>query len=174
MQNNKTHIKILEKSKKLFACHGFSKTSTSLIAEAVGIKKPSLYYFFKNKEEIYLSILEEIMNDVVELFSKSHQQQESLQQVLEKLLELSKENGPIIFSTASLSDTGMEKITKHSQELATIMKKYLSTQDLLLTDEESLIIILDTSQMYAQRIAHGHFKITPEHYSCILTRLLTH
>ncbi|WP_226585020.1 TetR/AcrR family transcriptional regulator [Halobacillus litoralis] len=48
---------ILTESLKLFASHGYENTSLANIAEAVGIKKPSLYNHFKNKESIFLHVL---------------------------------------------------------------------------------------------------------------------
>lgn len=47
--------KILEATFHLIAQQGYEKTSLSQIAQAVHIQKPSLYYHFKNKEDLFLS-----------------------------------------------------------------------------------------------------------------------
>ncbi len=52
-----TKTKILEAAKRLFREKGFAGVSTNTIIEAVGIKKPTLYYYFKNKETLYCSVL---------------------------------------------------------------------------------------------------------------------
>ena len=44
---------ILEASKQLFNRMGYTKTSVDDIAQAVGMQKSSLYYYFKNKEELF-------------------------------------------------------------------------------------------------------------------------
>lgn len=42
---------------KQFAMHGYEGTSLALIANEVGIKKPSIYAHFKNKEELFTQTL---------------------------------------------------------------------------------------------------------------------
>lgn len=49
---------IIATAKKLFNQLGYENTSMRKIAEAVGSAKASLYYYFKSKEEIFISIIE--------------------------------------------------------------------------------------------------------------------
>ena len=44
---------------ELFATQGYEGTSLSQIADKVGIKKQSIYSHFKNKDELYLQLVEE-------------------------------------------------------------------------------------------------------------------
>lgn len=48
-------IEILEAAKGLFNRQGYSKTSVDDISQAVGMRKSSLYYYFKNKEDLFMS-----------------------------------------------------------------------------------------------------------------------
>ena len=48
-----TREKIIDSSLKNFLIFGYESTSLSKIADEVGIKKASLYYHFRNKEEIF-------------------------------------------------------------------------------------------------------------------------
>ena len=50
---------ILEAAAGLFTAHGFDGTSTRQIADAVGIRQPSLFYHFKKKEDILYSLIGE-------------------------------------------------------------------------------------------------------------------
>lgn len=50
---------ILEAAADLFARQGFDGTSTRQIADAVGIRQPSLFYHFKKKEDILHSLIRE-------------------------------------------------------------------------------------------------------------------
>ncbi|WFD10833.1 TetR/AcrR family transcriptional regulator [Tepidibacter hydrothermalis] len=54
-----TSKKIKEASLELIAERGYCQTTLSLIAERVGIKKPSIYSHFQSKEDIFFSILED-------------------------------------------------------------------------------------------------------------------
>ena len=55
-----TKEKILESALELFSVHGYEDTSVAEIAAAVGIKAPSLYKHYRNKEEIFSAILQKI------------------------------------------------------------------------------------------------------------------
>lgn len=61
MEKNNTKQDILEAALNLFSYQGFEATSVFQIAEAVGIRKASLYSHFSGKQEILDTLLEEIM-----------------------------------------------------------------------------------------------------------------
>ena len=46
---------------QLFARKGYAATSVREIVEAAGVTKPSLYYYFRNKEGIFLAMMQEAM-----------------------------------------------------------------------------------------------------------------
>ncbi|MCD6570184.1 MAG: TetR/AcrR family transcriptional regulator [Deltaproteobacteria bacterium] len=50
-------VQILKAAEKLFARHGLKKTSMDDIAEAVGLVKTSLYYYFNSKEELFQTVI---------------------------------------------------------------------------------------------------------------------
>ena len=57
-RENKTKERIFEVAIKLFGQKGFNATSMREIAEAVGIKKASMYSHFKSKDEILEKIID--------------------------------------------------------------------------------------------------------------------
>ncbi|MBY0403386.1 MAG: TetR/AcrR family transcriptional regulator, partial [Cyanobacteria bacterium] len=48
---------IILHAKTLFRQKGFSSISISEIVESIGVSKPTLYYYFKDKEHLYTSVL---------------------------------------------------------------------------------------------------------------------
>lgn len=62
MQNSKD--KIIEAAIEVFFEKGYDGASMREIAEKAGLTKPMIYYHFKNKEALYLGLLE----DNLELF----------------------------------------------------------------------------------------------------------
>jgi AcrR family transcriptional regulator len=51
---------VLEAAAKLFAHRGFGGTNLQDIADALELSRPALYYYFKSKEEMLSSLLEEV------------------------------------------------------------------------------------------------------------------
>ena len=66
MDRGNTKQEILDASLELFSVHGFEATSISQIADAVGIRKASLYSHFENKQ----SILDTLVKDGLEQYSE--------------------------------------------------------------------------------------------------------
>lgn len=56
-----TAERILDAAERIFAQKGYSATSLGDVADAVGIRSPSLYNHFKNKEALYLAVLERLL-----------------------------------------------------------------------------------------------------------------
>lgn len=68
--NNLKHIEIKEAALSFFTTHGYEGASLSQIADAVGIKKQSIYSHFKGKDDLFLQVLRDAKN--TELTSKLH------------------------------------------------------------------------------------------------------
>ncbi len=66
---------IVAEAIRLFCEKGYEATSVREIVEAVGVSKPVLYYYFKNKHELFRYIIESSMEpfykEVFETFQKS-------------------------------------------------------------------------------------------------------
>ena len=58
-----TADRILDAAEDLFAEKGYSATSLGDVADRVGIRSPSLYNHFKNKEALYSAVLERLLSD---------------------------------------------------------------------------------------------------------------
>ena len=57
VMDEKKRIKILEAAAKLFASQPFHKVLLSGVAEEAAVGKGTLYIYFKNKEDLFLSVL---------------------------------------------------------------------------------------------------------------------
>ncbi|MFO7938560.1 MAG: TetR/AcrR family transcriptional regulator [Bacteroidales bacterium] len=56
-KRKRQRAKIIEISGKIFASHGFKKTTMDEIAKAADMGKSSLYYYFKSKEEVFVAVI---------------------------------------------------------------------------------------------------------------------
>lgn len=59
-----TKDRIVSTMYDLVAQKGYDKASLGQIADAMGIKKASIYYYFKSKEEIFIAIFNELLEDI--------------------------------------------------------------------------------------------------------------
>lgn len=50
---------LFESAAGIFTRKGYHKTTVEEIAAAIGVSKGTIYYYFKNKEELYLAIIRE-------------------------------------------------------------------------------------------------------------------
>src|ERR1700684_2479006 len=64
-----TRSRLRELALQLFAEQGYEKTSLREIAEHLGVTKAALYYYFKSKEDIVRSLVEDYMAAVDELIA---------------------------------------------------------------------------------------------------------
>lgn len=80
-----TKNKIINSAIKNFLDLGYEKTSLSLIANEVGIKKPSIYYHFKNKEELFILSLNHILDSIEAEIFNSIKKVDSSRRMLENI-----------------------------------------------------------------------------------------
>ncbi|WHU48210.1 TetR/AcrR family transcriptional regulator [Gordonia sp. L191] len=78
---------ILDAAGELFVRHGYSGTSTRMIADAVGIRQASLYHYFKNKDDILAALLD---TTVVGSLETARELLDSDAPALDRLLELAR------------------------------------------------------------------------------------
>ncbi len=64
-----TRSRLRELALRLFAEQGYEKTSLREIAERLGVTKAALYYYFKSKEDIVRSLVEDYVAELDELIA---------------------------------------------------------------------------------------------------------
>ncbi|MEL3974240.1 TetR/AcrR family transcriptional regulator [Rossellomorea oryzaecorticis] len=71
-QDNKNRIK--KTALRLFGQKGYEDTSLHAIASSVGIKKPSIYNHFANKEDIFSAVLDDLLFTETTAYHQLHQE----------------------------------------------------------------------------------------------------
>ena len=59
-----TRERIIHVATRLFMDKGYLGTSTRQIAQLAEVTQPSLYHHFKNKEEVYIGVIQALLRDV--------------------------------------------------------------------------------------------------------------
>jgi len=69
-RSRQTEQKILRAAERLFARHGFSRTSVQDIAREAGVNSALIFYYFQSKQNLYSSIFEEKHRIFVERWNR--------------------------------------------------------------------------------------------------------
>lgn len=83
----KIQKKILEISQDLFTARGYLSVSMREIAEACGLSKPGLYYYFTNKQELFLAILDSQLDVLSGLLYSIHQQPDTTREKIRSFIQ---------------------------------------------------------------------------------------
>jgi len=86
-----TRQAIIEASMKLFAKRGYHGTSVSQIAEATGLTKGALYWHFKGKEHLFLTVLDCIRESWQETIMNRVESSVRVAEKLEQLFDATSE-----------------------------------------------------------------------------------
>ncbi len=82
------HQRILDAAIKIFAGKGFFQAKVSEIAREAGVADGTVYLYFKNKDELLISIFEVKMREVIQQFRTAVSELPDAQSRLVRLVEL--------------------------------------------------------------------------------------
>ena len=123
MNNEESSMRdiILEKAKCLFIEHGYHGLSMREIAEKVGVSKPALYYHFKDKEELFLAVLNtnlaQIGNSIDLIETSKATKKRKVEQFMEYVLTQPAEQRAVIrLGTQEISQLSPEARQQFNQE----------------------------------------------------------
>lgn len=78
---------ILEVAKKRFAHYGLAKTTMAEIAKDLAFSKALLYYYFPDKNSLYMAVIEDVMEEVNEEVKSSIKPKTSVDDAINIVLE---------------------------------------------------------------------------------------
>ena len=78
---------IKEAALKLFSDKGFHTTTITQIAEAAGLGKGTIYWYWKSKEELAFSLVEDMLSAFLDLIEKAKDEEGYFFAKLEKLVQ---------------------------------------------------------------------------------------
>lgn len=82
---------IIDGAVGIFAELGYYKATTALVAKAAGVTQPYVFHFFKNKEELFMAVIERAMNRIYDTFAEveapADQLSESMGDAFMRILE---------------------------------------------------------------------------------------
>ncbi|MCX4805443.1 TetR/AcrR family transcriptional regulator [Streptomyces sp. NBC_01214] len=154
-----TRQRIQDVALELFAEQGYEKTSLREIAERLEVTKAALYYHFKTKEDIIISIFEDLTRPIDELITWAEGQPRTLETKREVLRRYSEAmaGGAVLYRFMQENQATMRELTigeTVKKRLFTLVE-LLRTQDGPLTDQVrcvSALFTLHAGMMFLQHI----------------------
>lgn len=152
-QNNDIESRILEAAAKVFIDKGYEGTNMTLIAEAAGIGRPALYYYYRTKDKIF----GEIFGNLIKSF-------------VPEILGIIQKDAPVEQRIEELVDAYFKQLMKNPK-LPLFIAKEIDRDPQLIVSTASKIHIesffVSIYQAYNNEIKAGHIKNTPA-YAIIL------
>ena len=130
----KTRQSIMDVAKKIFSERGYEKTNLTDIAEAANVTRGAIYWYFKNKDELFIDLCKELEHKENNVFHSiefiTDTDNSSLQQLREWLYSLSlllrnKDNVDFLKIVHSViwGNHGSAKVQKMIKEISANYKK---------------------------------------------------
>lgn len=80
-------VRIIEAAKRRFSHFGMAKTTMAEIARDLSFSKALLYYYFPDKNSLYVTVLEDIINERLETGAQIITREKSIESALMAILE---------------------------------------------------------------------------------------
>lgn len=123
---------IMRVAAKVFANQGYFTTTISDLAQAAGIAKGTIYWYFKNKREIMLAILEDVSLEIFQTFedamSGALDGLDSLLRCVRPALEMLEEHGPIYLMYFMEIGSSDEKIGNSYRRIYRVIHRGVESQ----------------------------------------------
>jgi len=174
---------IIDAALKLFAQEGYHSTTLDEVAAVVGVSKATLYYYFRNKEEIIKAILNrslERMKQTLEISKSPLSNREKLCQFIEYHVVFAADSAEL----ARITSEQLNLLPKRSREVVKRKQREVVTllQDLLQQGIDEGSISVDNTQLAAFAIIgmcnwtyhwyRPEGKLTPRHIADMYVKLL--
>lgn len=99
-QEQRTKLGILLAAASLFAQKGYNGTAVREIVEVAGVTKPTLYYYFKNKDDLYYTLMDSAFKVFSQVIEESARRPGSMRERLiglfSSIFELLRENVDLV------------------------------------------------------------------------------
>jgi TetR/AcrR family transcriptional regulator len=174
-----TREKILESARLLMGKSGYSGVSINDLAKNVGVTKASIYYFFDNKESIYLEVLKEIIKEIQVNYTIAPNEVASGKLLIEKI-EKSIIHGikhGVIIRIPDMEDFKKNKkelmeINEEAQKVQKLMKKFLDKCGIK-NSKFGTQLIIDMSHAHIFRDLCKTNESTPKKLATDIVKVLT-
>ena len=118
---NATKQEITLRAEQLFAQRGYESVSMREIAEACDITKANIYYYFKDKESLYLQVLESDMLEMIEALDRAAEREGTAR---DKIARIAETLVRLLHSKPALIRMGMRPFGEHEPDTLGLIHRH--------------------------------------------------
>lgn len=121
---------ILQAAMQLYQKHGIKKVTMDDVSKAIGKSRSSLYYYYKNRDEIFDAVMEALVQEVISEISQAVAEEKNIENKIRAFcfakIKTSEER-KFIFSAM---ETGMDadEISKHREAMTALHKRLVKLE----------------------------------------------
>lgn len=126
---------ILQAAQQLFQKHGYQKVTMDDVAKAVGKGRSSLYYYYKNKDEVFDAVMDAEISDIIADITRAVEQAAAVEEKL-RVFGIAKTKiarKRRTFFEALESGMSSDEISQYTHKKLNIKKKIRKEESILLT-----------------------------------------
>lgn len=174
--------KILLEAEKIFAEKGFDGASVSAIAEAAGISKQNLMYYFSTKQELYEKVLHDVLDDwlsgMSDLARSELSAPDAVRAYIRAKLDFSQRRPAgsrvyameIIGGASNFATQIQARVIPVLRDDIAVLNRWLGPNRQSVSAEHLMFIIWSSTQSYADfaaqmRLVLGVDQLTPEFFA---------
>jgi TetR/AcrR family fatty acid metabolism transcriptional regulator len=129
-KNRPKYKQIIDAAVKVIAENGYNKSQVSKIANQAGVADGTIYLYFKNKDDILISVFQEKMGQFIDRISQTISKENRADDKLLKLIEMhflqfESDHHLAVVTQLELRQSDLELRTKINQ----VLKTYLNVLD---------------------------------------------
>lgn len=147
LPRSERRAQLLEAAQQVFVEHGYHAAGMDEIADRAGVSKPVLYQHFPGKLDLYLALLdqanEQMMDAVVAALSSTDDNKQRVIATMEAYFEfVSREGAPyrLVFESDLINDPQVSKRVQEAEKHTAETLARLIWQDTGLSDERALLV----------------------------------
>lgn len=131
---------ILQAALQLYLKHGVRRVTMDDVAKVIGKSRGVLYYYYKNRDEIFEAVIETLIQEVVDEIAEAVDKAASVKDKIRAfcLLKIKTSEEKKSFFTAMEAGMDAEEISRHSQIMTVLHKRLMQQETALLKKVLSL------------------------------------
>lgn len=102
---------IIDQAVAIFAEGGYYKATTAMVAKAAGVTQPYVFHFFKNKEELFIAVLDRAFGRIYDTFSEVNSPADQLIEMMgrafEQIIRTHRDEVLMVMQAHAISETGI-------------------------------------------------------------------